>query len=217
MGNDPYDLVSTIDSRGEALNALGTVPVPLRRYMKYHPWDSFWSVGLRATSNLATFGREAYVRRQQGQNGGKDLMGFLFEAKDPETAANLLQEEIVAEAISFIVGGSDTTSSTMTNYIDIVSRDKDLQRQIQEELDGAFPGVQPPEWIAPNAIVANLPLLNATLKEVMRFRPTSATGLERVVPTGGRVICEKFFPAGVSLPWAKPMIWRFLRPQPPQS
>lgn len=178
-GKDCYNLISKIDARGEVLNALGTIPAWLRPYMKYNYLDSFWSSGLRATANLETIGRAAFLRRQGSQNTRRDLLSFLFNAKDIDTNENISSEEIVAESISFIVGGSDTTSITMTNFIDIVSRDQKLQKQIQNELDEAFPGVQMDDWVAPDEVVGSLPFLNATLREVMRFRPTSATGLER--------------------------------------
>ena len=197
-GKDSYNLISTIDTRGEVLNALGTVPAWLRPYMKYNYFDTFWSSGLRATANMEKIGRSAYSNRKDSQDSRKDLLSFLFNAKDTDTKKNIPEAEIVAEAISFIVGGSDTTSSTMTNFIDIVSRDQKLQRQIQTELDKAFPGAQDEDWVAPDNIAGTLPYLNAALKEVMRVRPTSATGLERVTPPGGRIINEKFIPEGVS-------------------
>jgi benzoate 4-monooxygenase len=196
-GKDLYNLISTIDTRGEVLNALGTVPAWLRPYMKYNYLDKFWSSGLRAPGNLAKVGRAAYLGRKNSQETRKDMLSFLFNAKDADTKENLPEEEILAEAISFIVGGSDTTSSTMTNFIDIVSRNQDLQKQLQTELDEAFPDVQNEDWVAPDRIAGTLPLLNATLKEVMRIRPTSATGLERIVPPGGRMISGKFIPEGV--------------------
>jgi benzoate 4-monooxygenase len=165
--------------------------------MKYNYLDTFWSSGLRATANLEKIGREAYHNRENSQSARKDLLSFLTDVKDAGT--KLPEEEIVAEAISFIVGGSDTTSSTMTNFIDIISRDHNLQGKIQKELDEAFPGVLEEDWVAPDKIAGSLPFLNATLKEVMRFRPTSAIGLERITPSRGRQINGKFIPEGVSL------------------
>jgi benzoate 4-monooxygenase len=129
-------------------------------------------------------------------------MSFLLNANDPETGGPLPAEEIIAEAISFIVGGSDTTSSTMTNFMDFVSRDSKLQDDLWRELCNAFPGPRNPSWVAPEDLSGKLPLLNAILKEVMRLRPTSSTGLERVVPEGGRTISGEFVPAGslISVP-----------------
>ena len=207
-GEDPYNLIATIDRRGEVFNALGSLPSYIRPLMKYNFLDSFWSAGLRARANLESIGRAAYQRRKDNKNPEKDLLSYLFQAKDVNGA--IQEQEMIAESISFIVGGSDTTSSTITNFIDIVSRDPAIQKRLQAELDEAFPGMQHDDWVAPDKVVQNLPLLVATLREVMRIRPTSATGLERVVPEGGKTIAGVYFPAGVSVP-AKPKVFMLTR------
>ncbi|KAG2419533.1 hypothetical protein HFD88_004329 [Aspergillus terreus] len=202
-GYDAYGLIQTIDERGEVLNALGSTPSWLRPLMKYHPFDSFWKRGVNAKANLENFGRRAYLERKHSKFCDRqDLLSYLLAAKDPDTGNPLPEEEIIAESISFIVGGSDTTSSTMTNFIDYVSRDKMLLGRIHAELDAAYPGPLGPDWVADNDTAGTLSLLNATLREVMRLRPTSATGLERVTPKGGRTIGGSFIPEGtvVSVP-----------------
>ncbi|KAH7136228.1 cytochrome P450 [Dactylonectria macrodidyma] len=193
-GKDPYNLIHTIDTRGEVMNAFGSVSPTLRPLMKYHPLDSFWSSGLKARANLEKFGREAYQKRRESNDDRKDLLSFLFAAKDPITKQPITEEEIVAESISFIVGGSDTTSSTMANVIDFVSRDAGLQSLLQKEIDAAWPGRPVEDWVPSEKESGNLPLLLATLREVMRFRPTSATGLERITPKGGKMVAGEFIP-----------------------
>jgi benzoate 4-monooxygenase len=200
---DRYNLINTIDTRGEVLNALGTVPPFLRRWMRYNIFDDFWAKGLRARAGLEHIGRDAFSKRKLSVSEEigfqrRDLLSFLFDAVDPDTGNPLPEEEIIAEAISFIVGGSDTTSSTMTNFIDLVSRDTGITQKLQEELDEAFPEASL-EWIAAENKVLKLPYLNATLREVMRYRPTSSTGLERLTPSEGRVVSGKLFPGGVRI------------------
>jgi benzoate 4-monooxygenase len=203
-GRDDYNLINTVDTRGEVLNAMGHLPQWIRPYMKHLRFDPFWYNGLRSTANLEAIGRAAFGKRKAEalNTSRKDLMSFLLNAKDPNTGGPIPDNELVAEAISFIVGGSDTTSSTMTNFMDFVSRDQKLQDDIFTELLGAFPEKSKVDWVAPEEISGRLPLLNAVLKEVMRFRPTSSTGLERVIPAGGRMLAGKYLPAGylVSLP-----------------
>lgn len=79
------------------------------------------------------------------RSGGFGNPGF---AKDPDTGAPLSETEIIAESISFIVSGSDTTSSTMTNTVDIVSRLPEIHKQLANELDHAFPGRMFAGWVA---------------------------------------------------------------------
>lgn len=196
---DHLNLIAIIDARGEVLNALGHLPQILRPIMKYFFLDPFWPNGLRATFKLAAIGTQAYYRRKDQKNSRHDLLSFLFKAKDPESGGPLSEKESIAESISFIVGGSDTTSSTMTNVVDIVSRSPEVQRQLQSELDQAFPGVMESDWVADFQTANRLPVLNSVLRETMRFKPTSATGLERVTPAGGKIIAGMFIPEGVSL------------------
>ncbi|KAK2690182.1 hypothetical protein QWA68_010903 [Fusarium oxysporum] len=195
-GEDEYGLIKIIDTRGEFMNALGSLSPLLRSLMKYNPFDPFWKNGFQASAGLAKIGREAFEKRKtSADNSRKDLLSFLFNAKDPDTKQPIPEDEIIAESISFIVGGSDTTSSTMANFIDFVSRDADLQHRIQQEIDMIFPGEPSDDWVPSDKRLNELPLLLATLREVMRFRPTSATGLERVTPQGGKTIAGQFIPA----------------------
>jgi benzoate 4-monooxygenase len=196
-GNDPYNLIHTIDMRGETLNALGSLTPWLRPLMKYHFLDPFWPSGLRATANLEKIGREAFLRRKQNADDRCDLLSYLFAAADEKNEDPIDENEIIAESISFIVGGSDTTSSTMSNFIDMVSRNPAIQSQLQQELDETFPGQQADYWVPEEREVSKLRYLNAVLREVMRLRPTSATGLERVTPSGGKSVAGKFIPENV--------------------
>jgi benzoate 4-monooxygenase len=206
-GKDIHNLIRTLDTRSEVLNALGHLPPFLRPWMKYFIFDPFWYHGLRVLSNLGAVGTSAFKKRAEkggGELKRKDLMGYLLNAKDPDTGSPLRQQEIVAEAISFLGGGSHTTSVTMTHVMDFVSRDQALQEDIYKELYAAFPGKRELDWVAPEEVAGRLPLLNAVLKEVMRIRPTSSTGMERVVPEGGRMVAGVFLPGGslVSVPIA---------------
>jgi benzoate 4-monooxygenase len=109
----------------------------------------------------------------------------------------LAEKDIIAKSISFIVVDSDTTSTTMTNFVDIVSRSDNLQKSLQEELDNAFLGKMPMDWVTSFKEVEKLPVLNAMLRETMRNRPTTATGLERVTPKGVATIVGQLIPEGI--------------------
>ncbi|KAK7227435.1 hypothetical protein V2G26_015438 [Clonostachys chloroleuca] len=194
-GEDTDGLIQIIDARGEFMNAIGSLSSILRPLMRYHPFDSFWRQGYKARAGLESIGREAYQRRKSSTGNRKDLMSYLLAATDPSTKKSIDEDEIIAESISFIVGGSDTTSSTMTNFIDFVSRDTKLQFLLQQELDFFFPGEPAEDWVPSERETSRLPLMVATLREVMRFRPTSATGLERITPTGGRTVVGQFIPS----------------------
>lgn len=196
-GEDFCDLIRTIDVRGEVLNALGVLSPWMRPWMKYNFFDKFWSEGLRATSNLGKIGAESFARRNVFSEPREDLLSYLLAGKNDQAKEPLTDEEIIAESISFIVGGSDTTSSTMTNILDFIARDDAIQQRLVEEINTTFPGKMDADWVPPNSDLANMSFLNAVMREVMRVRPTSSTGLERVAPPGGKVIAGTFIPGGV--------------------
>ncbi|KAJ6111186.1 hypothetical protein N7486_003421 [Penicillium sp. IBT 16267x] len=201
---DYLGLIQAVDARGEALNALGHIPPVFRSLIPYLPFDSFWTRGKQGAQALAVLGTQSFFKRRSQSTAEKrnDILSFLLDAKDPQTGASLTEEEIIAESISFIVGGSDTTSTTMTNFVDIVSRSPDVQKSLREELDHAFIGYMPPYWVPSFKEGERLPVLNAILRETMRIRPTSATGLERVTPKGGATVAGQFIPEGtlISVP-----------------
>ena len=120
---DYMNLISAVDSRGEVLNALGHLPRIFRYLVLHLSQDSFWTRGKRGAQALAVLGVKSYFKRRDQRNESRnDILYFLLKAKDPDTGAPLTEKEIIAESISFIVGGSDTTSTTMTNFVDIVYR-----------------------------------------------------------------------------------------------
>jgi benzoate 4-monooxygenase len=166
--------------------------------MQYLRIDPFWYNGVRAKANLATLGRAAYGKRKAETTSRKDLLSFMLNIKDPDTGLPLPGDEVLAEAISFIVGGSDTTASTMSSVMDFVSRDPECQNELFDELSGIFPGPLDDEWVADEELASKSALLNAMIKETLRLRPTSSTGLERIVPAGGRNIAGNFYPENVS-------------------
>jgi cytochrome P450 len=70
----------------------------------------------------------------------------------------------------------------------------EVYRRLKEELVTAFPDRD--ETIK-HATAKDLPYLNATLYEVMRLRPM-ISGSQRVMPSGGAMICGVHLPEGVS-------------------
>jgi hypothetical protein len=57
----------------------------------------------------------------------------------------------------------------MIHFLGLVSHYGDIQRQLQDELDAAFPGDIADDWVAPDFVVNSLPVLDAALKESIRI------------------------------------------------
>ncbi|KAM5453020.1 hypothetical protein McanMca71_000798 [Microsporum canis] len=177
VGSDFLNLIPTLDGRMRCINALGTLPGWLRPVIQYLP-DSFWTQ--KSALSLQMLAKNAFNRRKcAGANHRKDMLASLLTAKS-EDGKPLPEESIIAEAASFISGGSDSTSTTLTHFVDLVSRNDSVRLRLQDELDKAFPNCEE-NWVPEGDITGKLPYLQATLREVMRVRPASASGLERIV------------------------------------
>ena len=203
-GSDFLNLITTVDGRGTCVNALGALPIWLRPWMAYMPFDAFWRQQTSSMKHLKTLAVSSCTERKRLANyDRKDLLSYLLSAKS-EDGNPLPEVAIISESAPFIIGGSDSTANTIVHFIDLVSRDPEIQKRLQAELDDAFakPTVELEAWVPLEAETSKLPYLNATLKETLRIRPTAAAGLERVVPKGGREIAGYYLPAGtlVSVP-----------------
>lgn len=164
-------------------------------------FDPFFSKGARAVSSLGSICTAA-VKRRQGSDveDRRDILSYLLKARDPDTKLPLPENELIMEALSIFIGGSDTTSNTITHAIDLLSRHRDKLRTLQQELDTKFPGPLPADFVPDFAEVESLPYLDAVIHETLRLRPTISFGLPRVVPPGpGVLIGDRHFKPGTVL------------------
>jgi benzoate 4-monooxygenase len=83
--------------------------------------------------------------------------------------------------------------------LDCLCRHPEAYGKLVKELDDNLPSLDSPDEIAKFDDVKDFPYLNAVISEVLRFRPTSALGLPRLVPEGGATICGKYFKQGTVL------------------
>lgn len=200
-GENMIDHIDVLDKRGETMQAYGIVPNWAKPFMPYLFFDRFWTDGLQAKSGLQAFGQKAIQRRKENYDpNNPDLLSLLFDVKPSDKEEERLPEnEILSDAIAFIIGGSDAPSIAMTHFMDVVSRNMILQRRLQAEVDSVFPDPIDEDWVASDSVVQQLPLLSVAIKESQRLTPTSSTGLERVVPRNGALICGHHIPEGVCL------------------
>jgi cytochrome P450 len=113
--------------------------------------------------------------------------------------SGLSREEVDAEALVHLLGGSDTTATAMRNTIFYVATNPQAYRRLQAEIDAAVSGVNRP--VIADAEAKKLPYLQATIKEALRMWPP-ITGLQPKVSAADDVICGKKIPAGTYVAWA---------------
>jgi cytochrome P450 len=103
----------------------------------------------------------------------------------------LPDHEIINEAISFIIAGSDTTATTMTYLVWEVCRNPHIKRSLLLELGGLADNFEHDD-------LRSLPYLNQVITETLRLYTGVPSGLPRVSRHGAN-LGGYWIPAGVTV------------------
>ncbi|KAH9902440.1 cytochrome P450 [Cubamyces lactineus] len=114
----------------------------------------------------------------------RDLTSYLLEAEIP-------QNELEADSIVAIMGGSDSTSAILALSVYRILAHRAYYDLLRKELFEAFP--DPMAHIDMDEL-ASLPILNGVINETLRLYSSDFNG--RIVPDGGMVIDGNFLPGG---------------------
>ncbi|KAI9513228.1 cytochrome P450 [Russula earlei] len=123
------------------------------------------------------------------------LLRYYAEASSHTTS----DRDVISEHMGHIIGGCDTTSTTLSYLFWELSRRPDIATKLRVELDTAMPDCQTLPEIS---ILQDLPYLSAFIKEGLRLYSAAPSLLERVVPDSSTktAIPEAFDLMGYALP-----------------
>jgi cytochrome P450 len=107
-----------------------------------------------------------HARRARGQFDSGDLLGDLIAARDPETGRGLTDQELVANILTFIGAGYETTAVALTWALYLVASAPDVQARLHEEAARVL-GDRP----ITGEDVARLTFHEQVIKETMRLYP----------------------------------------------
>lgn len=171
----------------------------LSPFLSYMPW--IW--GLTKNEKLKKAGnthystttrREIAARMEHGNESGRyDLLQGLMEAKYPN-GQGLPMGEITNHAYIFILAAPDTASVALRKIIMNLVQNPDVHRKLLVQLEEANLS-KTPTWKE----LETVPLLSAIVKESLRLHPPAGFSLPRAVPEGGRMLCGKLIPGGVTV------------------
>ncbi|KAJ7728145.1 cytochrome P450 monooxygenase [Mycena maculata] len=181
--------VAVLNGRGEYVMSMGVLPGWWRPLVALLPWYSTRRRNVRELTGIAIV---AVSKRLEAQTDRVDLLSKLLAGKD-DYGDPMGRSELTAEALTFLIAGSDTTSNSMCAIIYHLAANPSVQRRLQNELDEQL-GPEG-EAVAKIEEVKHLPYLEACINEGLRIHSTSALGLPRVVPEGGLIIGDRAFPA----------------------
>lgn len=117
------------------------------------------------------------------------LFTKMFIANDEE---KLTFDEIRDDAGLYIIGGSDTTSVTLTCLVWAVTRQPSVRDALVKELQNL-----PHDFTHKD--VYDLPYLNMVIDETLRLYPVAPGPLPRVVPKEGADLAGYWFPGGATV------------------
>ncbi|KAF9202132.1 hypothetical protein BGZ49_007669 [Haplosporangium sp. Z 27] len=177
-------------------------PVPrqmakaLKRSMQqtFNPWIR-WFVPM--DYSFIRFAQERVkFRKSAGESGRRaDLLQFLIDAQARERAngngetgdeyadmisGKLTDRAVEDEALVFLIAGSETSSTAMTNTLMYLVENPSTLMKLRQELEQATAS-NPEDALPMYDQIRNLRYLTACINESMRLRPVAATGLPREV------------------------------------
>ncbi|KAF9523096.1 benzoate para-hydroxylase [Crepidotus variabilis] len=190
--------IHVVDCREHLASVIGTVPW-IRRFSKFVP-DPFFVRGQKSATGITLIARERVEKRINSGGVRDDLLDKLISARMKETGSlNDAQiTELTAEAVTILIAGSHTAAASTAAILHLLVKEERVYKALMKELLHAFGENEVPTYEQ----LKDLPYLQATITEGLRFHGTNAIGLPRIVPEGGMVWDGHFIPQGteVSVP-----------------
>ena len=127
---------------------------------------------------------------------GKDRGDFLDKVLKYEYPKGMSAEELVSTGSSLVAAGSETTATLLAGATYLLLQHPEVMAKLVAEIRSTFAH----DVDITIARVSQLKYLLAVLEESMRVYPPLPSGLNRLVPDGGEIVCGKWIPGGVSRP-----------------
>lgn len=126
--------------------------------------------------------------------GRKDMFHYLFKATDDAGNPAYSVDELHAEALLLIAGGSDTTSTAMTGFWFYLTRHPRVYAKLVEEIRTTFESA---DDIQMGPALISCKYLHACVDETLRISPAGLSELAREVLPGGLDIAGDHIPEGI--------------------
>lgn len=116
--------------------------------------------------------------------------------------SGLSREEVEAEAMVHLLGGSDTTATALRNTIFFIATNPVAYRRVQAEIDAAVAAGNVTRPVLTDAQAKALPYLQATIKEALRMWPPIMGIMPKVSESKDDIICGNKIPRGTWVAWS---------------
>ncbi|ORY69073.1 putative cytochrome P450 [Pseudomassariella vexata] len=148
----------------------------------------------RAARTFVKFLRMLLTSRlEQDKTGNRDIFSFLQQCKDPDTNKGLSLKELGTEIATFVVAGTDTSSTTMAALSHYLTGSARCYRRAAAEVRTTFASA---DEIRLGPKLNSCVFLRACMDEALRLAPPGGDPLWRVVEEDGAAIGGDFIPGG---------------------
>ncbi|PCH43669.1 cytochrome P450 [Wolfiporia cocos MD-104 SS10] len=170
---------------------------------------------------MKSLGGLAYRQVQKRLKGGSvndDLFYHLNDEAHVNSSGPPPLPVLITNSVTAVIAGSDTTASTLSNIVYLLSRYPSCLSRLRAEVDTAFPPgkAEPTESVK----LAQMEYLNAVINEALRLYPPVASCLQRA-PTkgsGGQMLGTSLFVSEDTAVYAPPYAYhrdpRYFFPDP---
>ncbi|KAL0579555.1 hypothetical protein V5O48_002435 [Marasmius crinis-equi] len=185
---DPDGLWDAI--RGGQKNTMFFSQVPWLGRMLYRLPDCIYGGSMAFRKN--SYAR-AMKRKAEGAKGRKDLYYYLLDEGNPDAKPN--GPQVISDASSAVLGGSDTTSTTVTLLVYYLLTRPKVYERLRKEVDSVG------ERWEDTAVQAKMEYLNGVINETLRMWPVVPSGSPRGVKPEeeGRMVGESYIPPGTNV------------------
>jgi cytochrome P450 len=149
---------------------------------------------VRARKEFFDMARARVTARLEKETDRPDFFTFILQNQDKESRA-LTRGEMDANAVIFLVAGSETTATTLSGTTYLLLKNQGAYTRLVREIRSSFKSA---DEITIDR-VNELPFLLAVLQEGLRYYPPVPTGFPRVVPGQGQEISGHYIPGGTSV------------------
>ena len=136
--------------------------------------------------------RRIVAARHFSQSSKPDLLNLMRAARDPETGRSMSDDEIVANLLTFITAGHETTAVALTWTLWLLAKDQATQQRVFDEVRSVA-GDQPIDA----ARIEGLAFCRQVIQEAMRLFPP-APGIARIAKAAVK-IGDLQFPPGTRI------------------
>ena len=191
---DIYDYISTMWTNFPVMNFMLAYP-PIVKLMSHPMIQKAMVPSMKDKTGLGKIKGVAW-----------DIVHERFQQKQAEKATKhdmmdsfikngLNEQQIADNMLVQLLAGSDTTVSILrSSFVHIISNAR-IHARLQAECDEASRTIPYSEIISYQQ-AAQLPYLDACIKESLRYHPAATGFLPRVVPKGGDYYSGKYLPPG---------------------